>query len=184
MPAQMILGASNIQAFIKELRDIDKTLYNDLRRELKTELSPVSKAIQARIPSRTLSGFTKARATGPEASRYTYLKPIPKINTNMGTTAKAINGLVPLVSLAYVDKAGTAGFTILELAGSANVGRFKNGLTPQGEAMIRNLNAKFPQKSRAGRFVLPFIQPQVPAMRAAVERILIKSMAKVGRRLR
>lgn len=184
MPAQLVLGASNVQAFVKELRDLDKTLYNDLRRELRTELSPVSKALQARIPSRTLGGFTSARASGAMANTYTYFKPTPGINTDMGTPAKAAKGLVPLVSLSFRDKKGTAGFSILELAGSTNVGRFKKGLTPQGEAMIRNINKKFPQHSSSGRFVLPFVRPQVPKMRAAVEKILVKFADKIGRRLK
>jgi len=185
MPAQMVLGAPNVQAFVRELRALDKTLYNDLRRELKTELSPVSKAIQARIPSKApLSGFSSRKASGINAERYTYFKPLAKVNTDMGTPAKAARGLVPLVSLAYVDKKGTAGFTIMELAGSKNVGRAKRGLTPQGAAMIRNLNARNPMKASSGRFVLPFVRPQVPRMRKAVETILVKFADKIGRRLK
>ena len=184
MPAQLVLGASDVQAFVRELRNIDKALYNDLRRELRTELTPVSKALQSRIPSRTLSGFRSNMASGKNAQRYTYFKPTAGINTDMGTPAKAAKGLVPLVSLTFKDKKDTAGFTILELAGSANVGRFKKGLTPQGAAMIRNINNKFPQRSSSGRFVLPFARPQAPAMRKAIEKILVKFADKVGRRLK
>jgi hypothetical protein len=102
----------------------------------------------------------------------------------MGTPAKAAKGLVPLVSLFYRDKAGTAGFTILELAGSTNVGRFKGGLTPQGRAMIESLNSRYPQRSSSGRFVLPFVRPQVPRIRAGVEKILVNFAKKVNRRLK
>lgn len=181
----MVLGSSNVSAFVKELRELEGNLYNQLRRELRTELRPVSRAIQAKIPSKApLSGFSARNATGRMAGTYTWRKPTPQVNTDMGTTRKAASGLVPLVSLGFADKKGTAGFTILELAGSRNVGRFKNGLTPQGEAMIRNVNARFPQKSSAGRFALPFARPQVPQMRKAVEAIIVKFGDRVGRRLK
>jgi hypothetical protein len=185
MPAELVLGASNIQAFVKELRGLDKELYNQLRREIKTELTPVSKNLQARIPSKApLSGFASRNATGPEAARYTWRKPTRGINTDMGTPAKAAKGLVPLVSLFYKDQGGTAGFTILELAGSKNIGRFKGGLAPQGRAMIEALNRVYPQRSSSGRFVLPYVRPQVPKMRAAVENILVKFAKKINRRLK
>ena len=184
MPAQLVLGASNIQAVVKELRDLDRELYNTLRRELKQELSPVSKKIQSNIPSKApLSGFAKRNATGPEGVRYTWQKPTAGVNTDLGNPKRAASGLTPLVSLFYRDKGGTAGFSILELAGSKNIGRFKNGLTPQGAAMIRNLNSRFPQRSTSGRFVLPFARPQVPQMRKAVENIIAKFAKRIGRRL-
>lgn len=185
MPAQLVLGATNVQAFVKELRGLDRELYNQLRRELKTELSPVSKKIQANIPSKApLSGFAARNARGPEGERYTWRKPTAGINTDMGTPARAAKGLVPLVSLFYKDKPGTAGFTIMELAGSKNVGRFKGGLAPQGRAMIQSLNARYPQRSSSGRFVLPFIRPQLPKIRLAVENILTSFAKKIGLRLR
>jgi hypothetical protein len=185
MPAQLILGASNIAAVVKELRDLDRELYNTLRRELKQELSPVSKKIQANIPSKApLSGFAKNNATGAEAQRYTWRKPVAGINTDLGNPKRAISGLTPLVSLFYKDSGGTAGFTILELAGSKNIGRFKSGVTPQGAAMIRNINAKYPQRSSSGRFVLPFARPQVPRMAKAVETIIAKFAKRIGRKLK
>jgi hypothetical protein len=71
--------------------------------------------------------------------------------------------------------------SILELAGTANVGRSKGGLTPQGAAMIRNLPA---MRKGLGRFVIPeFKEKQAEATRLAV-RILDKFAQKVGRRLR
>ena len=185
MPAQLVLGASNVQAFVKELRGIDRELYNSLRRELKAELSPVSKKIQSNIPSKApLSGFAKRNATGPEGARYTWQKPTAGINTDLGNPKRAISGLTPIVSLFYRDKGGTAGFSILELAGSKNIGRFKGGLTPQGRAMINNLNARYPQRSSSGRFVLPFVRPQLPKIRQAVENVIVKFAARVGRRLK
>lgn len=185
MPAQLVLGASNIQAVVKELRDLDRELYNTLRRELKDELSPVSKKIQGNIPSKApLSGFAKRNATGPEGERYTWRKPRAGINTDLGNTKRAMSGMTPLVSLFYKDTGKTAGFSILELAGSKNVGRFKNGLTPQGRAMISNLNARYPQRSSSGRFVLPFVRPQVPKMVRAVETIIAKFAQRIGRRLK
>lgn len=181
----MVLGSSNVAAFVKELRNLEGNLYNQLRRELKGDLQPVSKAIQAKIPSKApLSGFSARNATGRMAGTYTWRKPTPQVNTDMGTTRKAASGLVPLVSLGFADKKGTAGFTILELAGSANAGRFKNGLTPQGAAMIRNINGRFPQQSSSGRFALPFARPQVPKMRKAVEKILVKFADRIGRKLK
>jgi len=174
MPAQLILGASNIQAVVKELRTLDRELYNTLRRELKAELSPVSKKIQSNIPSKApLSGFAKRNATGPEGLRYTWQKPTAGVNTDLGNPKRAASGLTPLVSLFYRDKGGTAGFSILELAGSKNIGRFKNGLMAK---------KGFPLGDR-GRWVIPQYYKMQPQVREKAIKILQKYGDKVSRRL-
>lgn len=185
MPAQFILRESNVQQVVRELKGVEGGLYKQLRADLRETLKPTLVELQARIPSQApLSGFSRNKATGPEALRYTWAKPNAKVITDLGNPKQAAGGQIPLVSLNFKDAKNTAGFTILELAGSKNIGRFKRGLAPQGRAMIDALNQRYPQRSSSGRFVLPYARPQRPRMVAAVTEIIVRYAEKIGKRLR
>ena len=92
-------------------------------------------------------------------------------------------GTYPVVSIQFNDRRPNAGLSILELAGTRNIGKDKGGLTPQGAAMIRELDKRFPTRKGLGRFVIPeFKERQSEATRIAVS-ILERYAAKVNRRL-
>ena len=89
------------------------------------------------------------------------------------------------MSIQFNDRRPNAGLSILELAGTANIGKDKGGLTQRGRNMIRGLDtAGYPVKKGLGRFVIPeFKEKQGEATRIAVG-ILERYAAKVNRRLK
>jgi hypothetical protein len=86
--------------------------------------------------------------------------------------------------MGFRGRSKTAGFNIFELAGSSNVGGKKQGLTPQGRAMIRNLNAKFPVIDGLGRFIIPQAKKDSDEPVKVARRIIEKYVALVNRRIR
>jgi hypothetical protein len=173
-----VVGAENLSVVLKELRALEPDLRKQLVSEMKSEIRPIADDLLSKIPSAPpLSGFG-SRAKSP----YIWKKPGVSVATPFAKRAKE-PGTFPVVSIQFNDRRPNAGLSILELAGTRNIGRAKGGLTPQGAAMIRNLNGRYPVKGRLGRFVIPeFIPKRAEATRIAVT-ILNKFAKKVGRRL-
>lgn len=173
-----VVGAENLAVVLRELKNLDPNLRKELVAEMKSEIKPIAQALAAKIPSQApLSGF----APGNNASSpYVWRKPAMSVRTPFARRSKK-PGVFPVVSIRFNDRRPNAGLSILELAGTRNIGRAKGGLTPQGAAMIRNLPSMI---GGLGRFVIPeFKEKQAEATRAAV-RVLDKFAQKVGRRLR
>lgn len=173
-----VVGAENLAIVLKELRALEPNLRKELVSEMKSEIRPIADDLLSKIPSAPpLSGFG-SRAKSP----YIWKKPGVSVVTPFAKRAKE-PGTFPVVSIQFNDRRPNAGLSILELAGTRNIGRLKGGITPQGAAMVRNLNNRYPVKGKLGRFVIPeFIPKRAEATRIAI-RILDKFAKKVGRRL-
>jgi hypothetical protein len=172
------VSAENLTVVLKELRALDPNLRKELVKEMKAGVKPIGSALAAKIPSQApLSGFAPQNNA---SSPYVWRKPSMTIRTPFAKKAKK-PGFYPVVSIQFNDRRPNAGLSILELAGSRNIGKAKGGLTPQGRAMIANLPA---MKKGLGRFVIPeFKEKQAQAQRIAVG-ILEKYAAKVNRKLK
>ena len=175
-----VVGAENLQQVLKELKNLDPNLRKELVAEMKSEIKPIAQSLASKIPSQApLSGFAPANNA---SSPYVWRKPSMSVRTPFARRAKQ-PGVFPVVSIRFNDRRPNAGLSILELAGTRNIGRLKQGITPQGIAMVRNLNKRYPVKGKLGRFVIPeFIPKRAEATRIAVG-ILEKFAKKVGRRL-
>jgi hypothetical protein len=173
-----VVGAENLDAVLKELRALEPNLRKELVAEMKAGVKPIGSALASQIPSKPpLSGFSPSNNA---SSPYVWRKPSMIVKTPFAKKAKK-PGFYPVVSIQFNDRRPNAGLSILELAGSRNIGRDKGGLTPQGAAMIRNLPA---MRKGLGRFVIPeFKSKQAEATQIAVK-ILEKFAQKVGRRLK
>jgi hypothetical protein len=173
-----VVSAENLAIVLKELRALEPNLRKELVSEMKSAIKPIANDLSSKIPSDPpLSGFG-SQAKPP----YIWKKPPVSVLTPFAQRAKE-PGIFPVVSIAFNDRRPNAGLSILELAGTRNIGRLKNGITPQGIAMVRNLNKRYPVKGKLGRFVIPeFIPKRAEATRIAVG-ILEKFAKKVGRRL-
>jgi hypothetical protein len=173
-----VVSAENLTVVLKELRDLDANLRKELVAEMKAGVKPVASALSAKIPTKApLSGFSPQNNA---SSPYVWRKPSVVVKTPFAKKAKK-PGFYPVVSIQFNDRRPNAGLSILELAGTRNIGKSKGGLTPQGRAMIANLP---PMIGGLGRFVIPeFKGKQAEAERIAV-RILEKFASKVNRRLR
>lgn len=178
MPASFSVKVQDLDRVLRELRQLDPNLRKELVSEMKSAVMPVGQRLLSKIPpDPPLSGFGRGNGA---MSPYIYQKPQMTTRTPFAKKARQ-PGFFPVVSIRFADRRPNAGLSILELAGTRNIGRNKGGLTPQGAAMIRNLP---PMRLGLGRFVIPnFKAEQVNVTRTAV-RILEKFANKVNLKIR
>lgn len=163
------IEAENIRTAIKELRALDNTLVKDLRKELRSKISPITKQVADAVPTDPpLSGLGNTQPTG-------WSDVVGKLSFTPGRSRKTGNHLV---SIRVQPRAARRGLYIAELAGSRT-----RGQTARGRAMIRNLNQRYPMKGKGGRFAYTKFRLLRPdAMRIAVE-IVNRTIGKVNRRI-
>jgi hypothetical protein len=94
------VDADKIRLAISELRDIDKKLIADLRKDLRTRINPLAKEVAAAVPVRPSISFTpgKSRKSGDH-----------------------------LVSIRINPQKGTRGLYVAELAGTRTQGKNRRG---------------------------------------------------------
>ena len=142
------------------LNRVDPELRKALAKDLRRDLKPVANNIAGAFPSQSpLSGMT-ARWGGVSA----------KVTTNsMARPGRAL--------ALFSVKANPAGFARL-LSITERAGSRSNGFTPQGSAMIRGLQSRYPLDGKGGRFVFrPFranLPKAVDIARDAIDRFIDK----------
>jgi hypothetical protein len=172
MPAAFTLKKSDFTSVVRELRDMDKSLVNDLRKAFRTDLKPINEGIRSTIPVEApLSGFAKNVGSPP----FVWSKPTASVKVN--ARHKPGRAFSNIVSTRFNDRRPNAGFSILEKAGSKS-----QGSTPQGRGMIRALNAKFPVRGGLGRFVIPEWKKKGPDVEKVARNILEQFSRKVNRK--
>jgi hypothetical protein len=150
----------------KVLRDVDKDLINQARKDLRTGAKPVADAVKQNIPLEApLSGMVHNGRTSwmPSGVKVT-------VRTNFSKKAERKGfQLVSIVAGARGKYAqGSAAFQISDIAG-----RKAKGKTRSGRAMIRLLNAQ----GRASRYVYPAAERQLPY----VQDVVRGTIKKLGR---
>ena len=174
MPANMTLKAQDFSALLRELKDVDKQLVNEFRKAFRTDLKPVNEGVRSMIPTEApLSGFAKGVGRSP----FVYGRPTASVKVN--TRHKPGRAFSNIVSTHFRDRKPNAGFSILETAGSKSQGR-----TPQGRALIENLNRRFPIRSGLGRFAIPEWKKKGPDVERIARNILETYSKKVNRKFR
>jgi hypothetical protein len=147
---------------------------------LKTALNPVKNAIATKIPAQPpLSNFAPGIA---KEESYVWKKPRSSVKTTFSARSKE-PGTVAAIFIQFIDPKPHAGLHIMEFAGQARTGKKRQGLTPQGAAMIRALDSRYPIRGY-GRFVVPEGKKQQGRAVEITTRILREYAAKVGRRLK
>jgi hypothetical protein len=181
MPAEFTIKAADLKVLLAELKQIDPKLRSTLQKEMRDKLKPFADGLKsAAPPSSPLSGFAKGAAN---TKTYTYGTPLASVKTPLGKRAKK-PGFYPVVSMSFRGRAKTAGYNIFELAGTSNIGKKKQGLTPQGRAMIRNLNARYPMREGLGRFIVPEAKKDSGEVVEIARKIIEKYVELVNRRIR
>lgn len=176
----VLIDEENFRTLIKELNQFEPGLRAVMQKDLKDALNPVKNAIATKIPGQPpLRNFAPGIARD---EKYVWKKPRSSVKTTFAARSKE-PGTVAAIFFQFIDPKPYAGLRILEFAGQANVGRFRQGLTPQGRAMIRNLDAKYPIRGY-GRFVVPEGKKQQGRAVQITTKILREYAAKVGRRLK
>ena len=173
-----------------ELKQLDKTIYDQLNTDVKNFAKPYALSIQNAIP-RTIkpTGFTH---TGATAFRSSDNKTDVKTSTKKPSAGKPTSLLKVIVKgrgLAIADMAGRR--NIVRRSGrSKPFGRRPNGysLNGQGEKMIQSLNKHhksigIDSKNGASRFVWPAALKNKKLIDNSIERSLQEASAKVNRNL-
>jgi len=176
----LTVDEASFRNLIKELNAYEPGLRSVMQKELKNKLNPVKDAIKGKIP-----GSPPLRNFAPGVSKnesYVWRRPRATVKTTFAARAKE-PGAVSAIFFQFIDPKPHAGLHILEFAGQANLGKKKQGLTPQGAGMIRALNAKYPIRGY-GRFVIPEGKKQQNRAVEITTKVLREYAAKIGRRLK
>ena len=144
MKYDMKLNADDVSRTFRILRNVDPDLVKELRKELRSDMGPVAKAIAAKYPEGpTLSGFMQTYG------RWDWGKVTGTVKVTPGKTRKGA-GRNNLVSLSMNYKSATP--FVLDM-----IGRKNPGISPQGRALYEQMQKQFPDWPNGGRlFYKPF----------------------------
>lgn len=182
MPAGYVVDAENLRTVLKELRGLEDNSIKELRAEFKEKGKPILNDLATAIPvTSPLSGFAGRNAQSP----YRWTKPSGTIKTPLARGGRRPGRYRSIASFVFTNRRPNAGLDILELAGSAGVGKNKKGMTYRGQNLVRGLQtAGYGVKGGLGRFVIPKFRDVQPDATRITKEILSKFTAKVNRRLR
>jgi len=176
MPAAMTIKEQDFQNLVRELKKVDADLVNEFRKEFRQEMKPLADKLAGNIPAKSpLSGWV-----GSNGAQLPYLWRKTNASITAGSRSKGRGRASrEVVSINFKQPA----FNILELAGVANKGKDKGGMTYRGENLVKGLAKKgFPLGDR-GRWVIPQYYKMQPQVREKAIKILQKYGDKVSRRL-
>jgi hypothetical protein len=157
------LNADDVRRALKALKEIDPQIVKDLRKELRTRLSPIAQQVAQAVPNEPpLSGL---------GSQWSRVK--GKVSLTPGRSKKTGNALVSV----RVDPVSGRGLYIAELAGSRSTG------TGTGRNLIEVLNQRKPMKGRGGRYVYAQFRLLRPDVIVIAEKILNDTFSKLEKEL-
>jgi len=161
VPASFRIEQKNVKRFQRELKDLDKDLYNEFRREMRAEMKPFAQKLQSNIPSTSpLSGMSRRPPRGrqsiEERSPFVYKKPRARIAVGTGRIRSGSSG-ASIVKIVFNDRRPSSAFSVMETAGANGSNRVSRALATAG----------YPLRKR-GRFVIPdFYEREAEVVRAA-----------------
>lgn len=158
------VNADDVRRVIKVLKQVDADIVKDLRAELRGKLGPVANQIASAVPNEPpLSGFANNGATGWGPVR-------GKTAFTPGKSRRNANSLVSI----RIDSGTKRGPYIAELAGTRTSGR-----SPQGEAMIYQLQNRKATQGRGGRYAYAQFRLLRPDVVRLAEDILNKTFKEL-----
>jgi len=158
------------------LRDVDKTIVDELRSSMKAGIFPIAKQIAAKANSFSvpMSGMSREGVRKPNRTQWGALRVTPsKISVTPGKSKKNPN----LVTIKF-DGTKAVGMVIADQAGTKTRG---NGL--RGQFFIERLNNVVPGWQRGGRYLYRAFMPYQPYVYRLGESILQRWIAKTNREL-
>lgn len=165
-----------------ELKQLDKTLYDQLNTDVKNFAKPYARSIQNALPrTAPLSGFTHTGETSFDTSKN---KTEVKTSTKKPSAGKPTSLLKVVVlgrGMAIIDMAGRKTSSGKTSGRSKPSRRRPNGysLNGQGTALIKNLN----RVAGASRYIWPAALKNQNLIDNSIERSLQEASAKVNRNL-
>ena len=168
------IEANNIREAIKELKALDNTVLKEMRKDLRTSLSPFTKQIADAVPSTPpLSGFGDGDFGHSGATGWS------SVRASVGfTPGRSRNGGNHLVSVKINPGNKKRGVYIAELAGSRS-----SGFTAQGRHLIKALNQNERMIGKGGRYAYSKFRLLRPDIVILAVMIVNKTIAKVNRKI-
>jgi hypothetical protein len=168
---------------IRTLKQIDSEVYKEFTSEFRTEAKKIAAELKTNIPKRSpLSGMKPAVLAKRSAeSNADYLDiyqwRMPTVKIIIGSRSRGGRRRSrPVVAIRFRDSRKTAGFSILELAGTKN----PQGVTYRGRNMIQGLKTAGHPLNEGGRFVIPEFYRRKPEIMATAEKVLLKYSKRVS----
>ena len=165
------VDAKDFRKALNILKEVDPEVTKKLRAKLKTELAPYATSLAAQMPQiAPLSGMVGDFPTA-------YKPPQGKVSFTPGSGRGSASRLVAI----QLDSGNRRGFYIADLAGTRS-----KGFTPQGRAMISELNKVAPLSSRrkkGGRFGWAKFIRIYGAVRNKSEKIINDTLKELERKL-
>jgi hypothetical protein len=181
MPAGIRFKQANYAKLQRELKDLDKDLFNEFRRAMRKEMKPYAQELKSGIPNQSpLSGMARnaryARQSFDDRKPFVYKKPRARISVGSGRVSRSSRASgVSIVSIVFSDKRPFSAFSVMETAGARR----------PGNRVARSLDAAgFPLRGRGkGRFVLPDFYAMAPAIQQDARNVIEKYARMVSKRL-
>jgi hypothetical protein len=159
MPLKAVVDSSRLREAARQVKEIDPTIRANFIRDLKADLKPYANAISGDVPGKgspPLPNFgvgLQHRWTGARNSVH--------------VTPGGGRGSLARIEI-YGPGIGKGAFKLIDLAGTSTYTE-----TPQGEAMNRNLQARFPlsQDGKGGRFAWKGFMANRPAF---VKQVIVR----------
>ena len=160
---------AGIKAAVKVLKDTQPTVLKQMKADLRNKIGPIAKQINDSIPTEPpISGLGRGRLTSWSPVKTT-------VSITPGSSKKKGFNLITI----KVNPIGKyRGVYIAEMGGMRTT-----GYTPQGRAMIRNLNARRAMKGKGGRFAFDKFRTLRPDAVSLATKILKDTMQDINIRL-
>ncbi len=182
MKLEMTVDADDVSRAFRVLRQLDPDLVKEFRKNMQSDLKPMAKAIAQKYPTAPylskLEGGTRFsfdRGSGSIVAKenWKYSQVVGKVSVTPGKSRKGV-GRNNLVALRMQYKGAIPWVTDMAKASSPD-------LSPQGKALLRNIEARFPSWSNGGRiFYKEFLNRRGQVFSSA-EKIMADFIDKVNR---
>lgn len=183
MTVSLTLRKTDVSQLIRELKSVDKELFNEMRREFRREIRPTANQLKSNIPGPSpLSGMSRgvriARTRRPADERSPFVWKKPGASIDIGSKSKGRRRgrlqTEPVIRIVFTDKRPYSAFSILETA--------RQGSGFRGRNMVAGINSKVPPVGK-GRWVIKQFYDEQPQLINIARTILRKYGAKVSARL-
>lgn len=150
---------------VAQLRKYDRTMYNEIIKDLRTVATPLAQIVGAGFPEtpfRRVSNWHTTNERKGKAKLPPYIGSAAKSGVKPAiSTSKGFGGSVGLLRLQQRDGGGQ----VYDSAGSRDLGR-------KGERFVSNLDKPYSTKSKAGKYrsrvLFPLMKKNMPMIEASI----------------
>jgi hypothetical protein len=185
------VDVTNLKKDMNKLRQVDRKVYNELRRELRGKIDPYAESIRQSIPSQApISGMNRTNGI-------TRWEGKPRKTVSFTTGARR-GSLLKIILTGGTRAAGPLGFDYAEVAGirrrpprpytrpydRGGYSGIQHRVNGQGDAMSRAIRRRKPIPGKAGYFAFDNALQKYPLLRKIAELSLARYVARVNQELR